>query len=236
MERGAEVLLLARENCQYSTNIAELLESDSRISLTSHMTRKFLETLPPDILGWQGDYILSFRNTAIVPQSLLDQSTLAAVNFHPGPVAYPGSGAGSWALLEGATSFGVTAHLMAEKVDSGPVIAASDFPISSAENSVSLLKKTHETLHALALEVIPELLSTGEAYIEKSLLAHERLRWANTRRRMATLNSLRLVPADVSPERLHLLVRALHTEEFPLRMIHHGHEFVLKEFSDTQND
>lgn len=236
MKRGTEILLLARENCRYSADIAELLRSDSRVSLTTHMTQKFLETLPADLLRWQGHYILSFRNTAIVPQSLLDQSSIAAVNFHPGPIAYPGSGAGAWALLEGATSFGVTAHLMAEKVDSGPVIAASDFPISSAENSVSLLKKTHKSLHALALEVIPKILSLGRPYIEKSLLAHEQLRWANTRRRMDTLNGLRLVPPDVSPERLQLLVRALHTEEFPLRMIHHGHEFVLNEFPNIQTE
>lgn len=228
MKRKLKVLLLAREKCAYSEDVAKILESDSRISLTKYMTENFFEMMPADILAWRGDYMFSFRSPTVVPQSLLDRSAVAAVNFHPGPVDYPGSGAGSWALLEGATSFGVTAHLMEAKVDSGPVLAAESFPINGSENHIRLLKRTHETLHRLAVQVIPEILAGGEAYLDQCLRAHENLKWANNRRRMDSLNKLRSVHIDVDPKELDLLVRALHSEDRPLRMIHHGYEFVLR--------
>ena len=228
MKAEWKVLFLAREGCPYSKDIEEILVRNPHVSLTTHRTKNFLEKLPQHILRWNGDYLLSFRNTSIVPATLLGQCKIASINFHPGPVEYPGSGAGSWALLDGVTSFGVTAHLMEAKVDAGPVISTVNFPITETDNSVSLLKKTHSALHKLAVEVIQELLAGGRTYLDLALQAHFDLRWADRRRRMETLNKLRSLSPEVSPEKLQLLVRALHSEDFPLTLTLHGHNFVLK--------
>ena len=81
------------------------------------------ETLPEETLRWTGDYIVSYLCGWVVPQSLLDRAKVAAINFHPGPPEYPGTGCYNFALYEGATKYGVTCHHMAASVDAGAIIA-----------------------------------------------------------------------------------------------------------------
>ena len=76
---------------------------------------------------------LSFQNYFIIPRSLLLRSSLA-INFHPGPPDYPGSGMINWALYDQCESFGVTAHLMNEKVDNGKILKVKRFKISKTRN------------------------------------------------------------------------------------------------------
>ncbi len=65
----------------------------------------------------------------VVPGALLARCGAGAVNLHPGPPEYPGSGILHLALYEGAAHFGATAHLMQLPVDSGPILAVERFAI-----------------------------------------------------------------------------------------------------------
>ena len=68
--------------------------------------------------------LIVFSTSVIVTKAILDGLETPAYNFHPGPSPYPDSHAASFALYDGVEHFGATAHVMEEKVDCGPIVAA----------------------------------------------------------------------------------------------------------------
>ena len=130
------VLFFGKYNCKYSQQVLEnlrRLEFDVQSILSKNRNEKF----PEDLGGWQGDYIICFRSYFIIPKSLLDSAKVAAINFHPGSVEYPGSGCLNWALYDNAKIYGVTAHMMNEKIDNGVIIDDSVI-IKCAENAIKI--------------------------------------------------------------------------------------------------
>src|ERR1700726_5331831 len=75
--------------------------------------------------------LIAFVTAEIVPPSVLARLGYGAFNFHPGPPSYPGWAPAHFAVYEGATEFGATAHVMIEQVDAGPIIEVALFPIPS---------------------------------------------------------------------------------------------------------
>jgi methionyl-tRNA formyltransferase len=75
--------------------------------------------------------LIAFSSAVIVPPDMLSALGFGAYNFHPGPPEYPGWAPAHFALYDGATEFGATVHAMAERVDSGPIVDVSRFPIPS---------------------------------------------------------------------------------------------------------
>jgi methionyl-tRNA formyltransferase len=73
--------------------------------------------------------LVAFATPVIVPPGVLDALGYGAYNFHPGPPEYPGWAPAHFALYEQAIEFGATAHAMAARVDSGPIVEAVHFPI-----------------------------------------------------------------------------------------------------------
>ena len=108
------------------------------------------DPLDEELCWHRPDYILSFVSPWILPQSPLDSAQKAAVNFHPGPPAYPGTGCYNFALYEGAEEYGVTVHHMREKVDSGAIIMTSRFAVAPFESVETLkLKSMNHLLYCL---------------------------------------------------------------------------------------
>lgn len=73
--------------------------------------------------------LIAFVTGEIVPVSILNRLGYGAFNFHPGPPSYPGWAPAHFALYNGEHQFGVTAHVMVEQVDAGPIIDLKLFPI-----------------------------------------------------------------------------------------------------------
>jgi len=65
----------------------------------------------------------------IVAGDILRRLGYGAFNFHPGPPEYPGWAPSHFALYHRETRFGVTAHVMVEQVDAGPIVGVERFPI-----------------------------------------------------------------------------------------------------------
>ena len=63
------------------------------------------------------DILVSYLSPWIIPGKILDKTKLWNINFHPAPPEYPGIGCFNFAIYNREKSYGVTAHLMAEKVD-----------------------------------------------------------------------------------------------------------------------
>jgi methionyl-tRNA formyltransferase len=120
-----------------------------------HCLGRWGDPLPQQALTWQGDYIISYLSRWVVPAELLKRARRAAINFHPASPDYPGIGCNNFALYENSAQYGVTCHHMAQRVDSGEIIAVRRFPIQPEDDVAALLKRTYENQIALFLEIAP---------------------------------------------------------------------------------
>lgn len=106
--------------------------------------------------------LLSFSTNVIVPGALLNGLPGPAYNFHPGPPAYPGSHPKSFAIYDGATRFGATAHEMIALVDAGPIVAVSEFDIPPDVNALDLATLAYQKIAALFFELAATLATSDD--------------------------------------------------------------------------
>ena len=85
--------------------------------------------MPPEVLNWKGDLIISFISSWIYPQQLLSNAGFAAINFHPGSPDYPGTGCTNFAVYNGEKEYGITCHHMNATIDTGSIIQVKRFNI-----------------------------------------------------------------------------------------------------------
>jgi methionyl-tRNA formyltransferase len=114
-----------------------------------------LMLLDKEILGQSR--LISFLNTVIVPGFTLNKMKYGAINFHPGPPSYPGYAPYSFALYEGAQSYGVTAHEMIEKVDAGRILAVDFFSITPECHHAQLVELCIGFSKELLIKLAPAL-------------------------------------------------------------------------------
>ena len=215
---------MGREDCEYSRKLLSLLSS---AEVVSYLSRTRGERLPEQVLSWSGDYIFAFRSLAIVPMDTVKSASLAAVNFHPGPPEYPGSGCTNYALYEGAETFGVTAHLMEKVVDSGRILSSRRFPVAVEDNLDTLTEKTHSELFSLARKIMSDaLLDPG--WIHRALVERDpNITWSGTRKLISSIDELTEIPSSITRSELERRVRAFHHPDFPLALTLHGRRFLL---------
>jgi methionyl-tRNA formyltransferase len=220
------VLFFGRSNCDETTVILNHLRNRGcRVDCILSKGRG--ETLGDKILLWRGDYIICFRSLFILPKFLIDRAKIAALNFHPAPPEYPGSGCINFALYDGSPSYGVTAHFMGEKVDSGAILKVIRFSVNREDTVASLLHRTHVELRELCVNFITQLLINGSDFIDRQLMMSRDEVWGGAARKMSELDDLKLVDPCVTSAELERLVRATYIEGFPPRLHLHGYEFIL---------
>ena len=106
------------------------------------------DPMPPELNSWEGDLLISYLSQWIIPPDLLESASMASINLHPGSPEYPGIGCTNFAMYHGEKEFGVTCHHMFSKVDCGPIIAVSRFPIFETDTVFSLTQRCYvEILH-----------------------------------------------------------------------------------------
>ena len=166
------VLFIGRKGGEKSKECLKHLK-DLEFDVSVIWSSKRNEKLPEDI-GWiEVDYILCYRSYFILPKFLIETPKLYSINFHPGSPKYPGSGGINFSLYNNDKNFGVTVHLMAEKIDSGKIIVAKYFPIFEKDNLYTLLDRTHSNLLSLFIEFTTNLRKSGKDYIEKNLIENK---------------------------------------------------------------
>lgn len=104
------------------------------------------QAFPQELLNWDGDLIVSYLSQWIIPKTLLQKATIAAINFHPGPPEYPGIGCTNFAIYHQADEFGVTCHHMNAKVDTGKIIAVNRFPVYETDTVFSITQRCYSQI------------------------------------------------------------------------------------------
>ncbi|WP_045010140.1 formyltransferase family protein [Bradyrhizobium sp. LTSP849] len=159
-----------------------------------------LRGIEPELL--RNARLVAFASGAIVPADLLARFGYGAFNFHPGPPNYPGWAPAHFALYDRADTFGVTFHVMAERVDSGTILDAVSFPIPQGCALLGLGELAYAHLLQL-FEVWAEQLAA-----EPSLVPRCTLPWSghtNTRRSYKDACD---IPLDISSDELWRRMRA----------------------------
>jgi natural product biosynthesis luciferase-like monooxygenase protein len=92
------------------------------------------------------DCLFAITHLAILPERLLRLPLRGAINFHDGPLPdYAGLNAPAWALMNGASRYGVTWHCMTGAIDAGAILERRDFAIAPDETTYSLNAKCFES-------------------------------------------------------------------------------------------
>ncbi len=181
-----------------------ILESHNPALVVVHaQTRDELEAacLRPTT-GGGARRLISFSTSVIVPAAVLEALGLPAYNFHPGSPEYPGSHAASFAIYDGAGRFGATAHLMEEKVDCGPIVAAEWFVVPEKARFLDLEIKTYELLLKIFADLVPHLATS-----DNPLPAID-AQWSGTKHTNAEFFSMKELKPDMDEAEINLRFRA----------------------------
>lgn len=159
------------------------------------------ERFPQEALQWQGEYVISYLCGWLIPAPVLQAATVAAINFHPGPPEYPGIGCTNFAVYDEVNVFGATCHHMAEKVDSGSIIAVRRFPITPNDSVYSITKQNYVHMAAMFYEVIGYILRGEELPISDE-------KWQRKPYTRRELNALCKIELDMPLEEIRRRVKA----------------------------
>jgi methionyl-tRNA formyltransferase len=146
--------------------------------------------------------LIAFATPVIVPPSILNAVGYGAYNFHPGPPQYPGWAPAHFALYEQAAEFGATVHAMAERVDSGPIVDASLFPIPADISVLGLEGLAYAHLAQLFWRLARTLATQAEPLPEKPL------RWNTRKYSSRAYRAICDIPLDITKEDLDRRMRA----------------------------
>ena len=222
-----KILFFGQKNCKYSEQThAFLMHLGFDVETVWSVNRT--EKLPDDVKTWQGDYILCFRSYFLLPVSLIERAKIAAINFHPAPAEYPGSGCINWALYEDAKEYGVTAHIMNEKIDNGAIIECRRFPVFPQDTVSTLLARAHQKSFDLIVDIVGGIYLGGRDFLDQKILASSHEKWRGKARKMYEIDKLQIIPLDCSKEELDRIIRATDTPKFPPYIELHGHKFFLE--------
>jgi methionyl-tRNA formyltransferase len=178
-----------------------------------------LAALEPDMLARAR--LIAFVTPEIVRPDILSQLGYGAFNFHPGPPDYPGWAPAHFALYHRATQFGVTAHVMIEAVDAGPIVDVALFPIPA---NISVL-----ALEGLAYAHLAQLLWRMARALATDPVPPPALpiRWGSRKYSRRAYRAICDIPLDIAKDELDRRLQVFGGHHFGMApTIHlHGIEF-----------
>lgn len=194
--KKTRALFLGRHNCDFSKKACEHL-AHLGFAVETVFSKSRGEPMPGEIASWSGDYIFCFRSYFVLAKSYIDRAAIAAINFHPAPVEYPGSGCLNWALYDESPTYGATAHLMNEKIDNGAIIECRRFPILPQDNVTTLLARTHHKTFDLIIDITTGLALEGKRFLDRKLSESKNEKWRGAARKMSEIDRLQIIDPSV---------------------------------------
>lgn len=191
---------------------------NSTIDIRHVATLDELEALRPDELARAR--LIAFSTTFIVPGTILDALGFGAYNFHPGPPDYPGWCPAHFAVYDRAATFGVTAHVMLQQVDAGPIVGVELFCMPEGITVAKLEQMAFVALARLFWNLAQSL--TG-----REPLATQPIAWSGIKSTRRLYQELREATASISKDdldrRVSVFGDAATGDDLTLTL--HGHTF-----------
>ena len=193
-------LILITEPAFEAVLAAPLAAAAPGLTIARASTRLELEGL---LMFPEPTRVLSIGADFIVPKRILDDLAGPAYNLHPGPPEYPGLFPSVFALYDGATSFGVTLHEMAARVDSGPIVAVDRFAVPIGCDRLALDTLAFAAMRAMITRLAPALVDLTRP------LPQAGAAWSGVTRTRTDFNALCRLPDDCSAEEFDRRLRAV---------------------------
>ncbi len=109
-----------------------------------------------EMAGFHPDVMVVAAFGQILPQSVLDIPRYGAINIHPSLLPeFRGASPVASAILAGKEFTGVSIMLMDKGMDTGPVLAQAQIPVSAQDTTGSLTAKLSRMGAQLLLDVLP---------------------------------------------------------------------------------
>ena len=118
--------------------------------------------LPDRLAGATFDWLFSIANLSVIPDAVLKQARLGAINFHDGALPrHAGLNAPVWAILEQERQHGVTWHLMEGGIDEGDIVKQKLFDMAPNETALTLNTRCYEAAMESFSELLADLRGAG---------------------------------------------------------------------------
>lgn len=147
-----KVLFLGKKDNAFAERAADFVRKHFRHPVI--FTGDRYDKLPPEVLNWEGDLLISFISSWVLPDPLLKRASFAAINFHPGSPEYPGIGCTNFAIYNGEKEYGVTCHHMKATVDTGNIIMVKRFPIPEDGTVFSVTQQCYTMIETMFYEIM----------------------------------------------------------------------------------
>ncbi len=146
------ILFLGKKENLYAERAADFIRKNFANALIFTGDRH--DKLPREVLNWQGDFLISFIGSWVIPESLLQNISVAAINFHPGSPEYPGTGCTNFAIYNKEKEYGVTCHHMKAVVDTGNIIAVKRFLLTEEDTVFGVTQQCYKLIEAMFYEIM----------------------------------------------------------------------------------
>jgi methionyl-tRNA formyltransferase len=114
------------------------------------------------VRGFTPELNLSVSYDQVIRRPLLETAPLGFVNFHAGKLPnYRGRNVVNWALINGETEIGLTAHFMDEGIDTGDILLQRTLPIGWTDTYGDVLSRVVGAFPDLVADAV-SLLEAGE--------------------------------------------------------------------------
>lgn len=153
----------------------------------------------------EGALLIAFCTATIVPRRVLQRLGGPAYNFHPGPPTHPGVRPEAFALYAGDPVFGATAHEMAPRVDTGPIVDVEWFDVPPHLDQRALGDLAFAATVRLFARVAPRLVA-GERPTPMGV------DWAPRAWTFADYRDLRTIPPTATSEEAARRLRCAHAD------------------------
>ena len=198
-QQALRVLFLGKKDNPFAERAADYLRKHFKDPLIFIGDRR--DKLPEEVLNWQGDLLISFIGSWIIPDILLQKATYAAINFHPGSPEYPGTGCTNFAIYNGEKEYGVTCHHMKTTVDTGNIIAVKRFPVSADDTVFGVTQQCYRLIEALFYEIMDCILQGNSLPVSSE-------QWKRKPYTRKELNELCFISPDMAEEEIERRIKA----------------------------
>ncbi len=143
--------------------------------------------------------LFNFQNKIIKKENL--KKIKYAINFHPGPINFPGRGVISWALYKNSKNYGATAHLMNEKVDTGKILKEKTFKINNYDNIETLKFKTFLASVDIFYDLLLQLSENKKIKLSNK-------KWSRKPYKIRELDKINLIDQDMNEDQIKKIYRS----------------------------
>ena len=153
------------------------------------------------------DIVFSYLSKKILKKKFLKKTKFYNINFHPGCSKYPGIGCFNFALLNNESSYGVTAHLINENIDSGQIIKERRFKIDKKFNVEKLSNKSYFELFKLFKQVV--------IAVKNKKIKFSKIKWKRKAYTRKDLEKIAEIKINIKKDKLLEIIRCLYLSGKP---------------------